>query len=232
MSFATMNARAMKTTTVVASVVSREVRARRRSRARVVIAIAPRMTSTDSRLTRASSQTRARRVVRARASEDEAENSAAYRSNEKPELEGVLGKLVSNLPDGRRESAPESYGARPESKTLKEGRYARGDPIRAGGVREDTLRGEDFTVVEGEGPSVTTLVTLAVGAAVLFGVYKVVELLGEEPVQKRPSSARMPATDKPVVAETASAIESTTAESSAMPTEADSLRAPAPALEE
>ena len=132
---------------------------------------------------------------------------------------------MSNLPDGRRESAPESYGARPESKTLKEGRYARGDPIRAGGVREDTLRGEDFTVVEGEGPSATTLATLAVGAAVLFGVYKVVELLGDEPVEKRRSSS-----DTTIVAETASAGESAM-ESSTMPTEAESLRAPAPALE-
>lgn len=175
------------------------------------------MTSTDSM----STPTRARRVVRARASDDEAEDSSAYRSAENPELDGVLGKLVSNLPDGRRESAPESYDARPESKTLKEGRYARGDPIRAGGVREDTLRGEDFTVVEGEGPSATTLATLAVGAAVLFGVYKVVELLGDEPVEKRRSSS-----DATIVAETASAGESAM-ESSTMPTEAESLRAPA-----
>ena len=83
---------------------------------------------------------------------------------------------MESLPDGRKETAPESYGSRPESKTLKEGRYARGDPIRSGQVREDTIRGEDFEVVESSGPSVTTLVTLAVGAAVLFGVYKVVDL--------------------------------------------------------
>lgn len=117
---------------------------------------------------------------------------------------------MESLPDGRKETAPESYGSRPESKTLKEGRYARGDPIRSGQVREDTIRGEDFEVVESSGPSVTTLVTLAVGAAVLFGVYKVVDLLQEAPVEKRATSARMPATDKPAtapkVAETSSTI--------------------------
>ena len=219
MSFAATRARAMHTTFVVHSVVSRDARVRlSRSSARIRLARAPNgMTSTVSM----STPTRARRVVRARASDDEAEDSSAYRSAENPELDGVLGKLVSNLPDGRRESAPESYDARPESKTLKEGRYARGDPIRAGGVREDTLRGEDFTVVEGEGPSATTLATLAVGAAVLFGVYKVVELLGDEPVEKRRSSS-----DATIVAETASAGESAM-ESSTMPTEAESLRAPA-----
>jgi len=225
MSFAATRARAMHTTFVVHSVVSRDARVRlSRSSARIRLARAPNgMTSTDSM----STPTRARRVVRARASDDEAQDSSAYRADaEKPELDGVLGKLVSNLPDGRRESAPESYDARPESKTLKEGRYARGDPIRAGGVREDTLRGEDFTVVEGEGPSATTLATLAVGAAVLFGVYKVVELLGDEPVEKRRSSS-----DTTIVAETASVGESAM-ESSTMPTEAESLRAPAPALEE
>ncbi len=226
MSFAATRAHAMYTTFVVHSVVSRDARVRlSRSSARIRPARALNgMTSTDSM----STPTRARRVVRARASEDKAQDSSAYRSGaENPELDGVLGKLVSNLPDGRRESAPpESYDARPESKTLKEGRYARGDPIRAGGVREDTLRGEDFTVVEGEGPSVTTLATLAVGAAVLFGVYKVVELLGDEPVEKRRSSS-----DTTIVAETASAGESAM-ESSTMPTEAESLRAPAPALKE
>ena len=230
MSFAATRAHAMHTTFVVHSVVSRDARVRlSRSSARIRPARALNgMTSTDSM----STPTRARRVVRARASEDKAQDSSAYRSGaENPELDGVLGKLVSNLPDGRRESAPESYDARPESKTLKEGRYARGDPIRAGGVREDTLRGEDFTVVEGEGPSVTTLATLAVGAAVLFGVYKVVELLGDEPVEKRRSSSRTRATDTTIVAETASAGESAM-ESSTMPTEAESLRAPAPALEE
>ena len=219
MSFAATRARAMHTTFVAHSVVSRDARVRlSRSSARIRLARAPNgMTSTVSM----STPTRARRVVRARASDDEAEDSSAYRSAENPELDGVLGKLVSNLPDGRRASAPESYDARPESKTLKEGRYARGDPIRAGGVREDTLRGEDFTVVEGEGPSATTLATLAVGAAVLFGVYKVVELLGDEPVEKRRSSS-----DATIVAETASAGESAM-ESSTMPTEAESLRAPA-----
>ena len=94
-------------------------------------------------------------------------------------------------------------------------------------MREDTLRGEDFTVVEGEGPSATTLATLAVGrGGALACAYKVVELLGDEPVEKRRSSS-----DTTIVAETASAGESAM-ESSTMPTEAESLRAPAPALEE
>ena len=62
---------------------------------------------------------------------------------------------------------------------------------------------------------------MAVGAAVLLGVYKGFELLGEEPVEKRRSSW-----DATIVAETASAGESAM-ESSTMPTEAESLRAPA-----
>jgi len=137
--------------------------------------------------------------TRASQDDDTAADSSSYRAQEQPELDGLLGKIVSNLPDGRKETAPESYGSRPESKTLKEGRYARGDPIRSGQVREDTIRGEDFEVVE-SGPGVGTLVTLAVGGAVLFGVYKVVTLLGEEPVAPRRTSGRMPASDNPEVA--------------------------------
>jgi hypothetical protein len=108
----------------------------------------------------------------------------------------VLGKIVSSLPDGRKETAPESYGSRPESKTLKEGRYARGNPVRSGAVTEAAIRGEDFEVVESGMPGVGSLVTLAVGAAVLFGVYKVVDALNSEPVAPRAVN-RMPETDKP-----------------------------------
>ena len=87
----------MHTTFVVHSVVSRDARVRlSRSSARIRLARAPvRMTSTDLM----STPTRARRVVRARASDDEAQDSSAYRAGaEKPELDGVLGKLVSNFP--------------------------------------------------------------------------------------------------------------------------------------
>ena len=142
-------------------------------------------------------------VRRAGGSEDEelARDSSAYRGVARGDAEsgGLLGKIVANLPDGRRETAPESYGSRPESKTLKEGRYARGDPIRSGAVREDTIRGEDFEVVESGLPGIGALVTLAIGGAVLFGVYKVVTLL-DEPVAPRAGSARMPASEKPELA--------------------------------
>lgn len=161
-------------------------------------------------------------TTRASQDEDAAEDSSAYRAREQPELDGFFGKIVSNLPDGRKETAPESYGSRPESKTLKEGRYARGDPIRAGQVREDTIRGEDFEVVESGLPGVGTLVTLAVGGAVLFGVYKVVALLGEEPVAPKRSSQRMPASENPKVAAVAVA---------RAPVAVDASDAEAPAVE-
>lgn len=151
-------------------------------------------------LSRRQRRSAAATTTRASQDEDAAQDSSAYRAREQPELDGFFGKIVSNLPDGRKETAPESYGSRPESKTLKEGRYARGDPIRAGQVREDTIRGEDFEVVESGLPGVGTLVTLAVGGAVLFGVWKVVTLLGEEPVAPKRSSGRMPASDNPEVA--------------------------------
>jgi len=161
-------------------------------------------TRADARKRSLFSLSQARGTTLARAGgEDEAEDSSRYRSSrEDPkELDGIIGKLVSNLPDGRKSDAPESYGSRPESRTLKEGRYARGDPIRAGLVREDTIRGEDFEVVESGLPSVGTLVTLAVGAAVLFGVYKVVDLIGDAPAETtRRSTHRMPATDREISA--------------------------------
>ena len=50
-------------------------------------------------------------MIRA-ASDDEAQDSSAYRSSEPGDGVRVLGKPVSNLPDGRKETAPESYGAR------------------------------------------------------------------------------------------------------------------------
>jgi len=142
---------------------------------------------------------RVARAPRASSEDDErAQDSSSYRraAEDPPQLEGVLGKIVSSLPDGRKETAPESYGSRPESKTLKEGRYARGNPVRSGAVTEAAIRGEDFEVVESGMPGVGSLVTLAVGAAVLFGVYKVVDALNSEPVAPRAVN-RMPETDKP-----------------------------------
>ena len=106
MSFAATRARAMHTTFVVHSVVSRDARVRlSRSSARIRLARAPNgMTSTDSM----STPTRARRVVRARASDDEAQDSSAYRAGaEKPELDGVLGKLVVIFPTEPRVGAGE-----------------------------------------------------------------------------------------------------------------------------
>ena len=149
----------------------------------------------SARAQRRANERHATRVrVRASATEDRAENSRRYRANDS-ELEGVLGKLVSSLPDGRKESAPESYGARPESKTLKEGRYARGNPVRSGAVTEAAIRGEDFEVVESAMPSLGAAATLAFGFATLFAAYKVVDALNAEPAKTRAVS-RMPDTDK------------------------------------
>ena len=58
--------------------------------------------------------------VRASDDGDKAQDSSAYRAAETEEG-GILGKIVSNLPDGRKESAPESYDARPRSRTLEVG---------------------------------------------------------------------------------------------------------------
>jgi len=115
---------------------------------------------------------------------------------EKPK--GILGGLVSNLPTLRKDSAPDSYGNRPRSKTLEEGRYKRPTTVRSGNVDESTVRGEDFEVVEG-GPGIGLLVTLLFGAAVLGGAYLTVQKLSAEPpselTQKR-QSRRMPSEDK------------------------------------
>ena len=56
-------------------------------------------------------------------------------------------------------------------------------------------------------PGVGALVTLAVGAAVLFGVYKVVDALNSEPVAPRAVN-RMPETDKPVAPRAAAVVAS------------------------
>ncbi len=116
------------------------------------------------------------------------------------EAPGVLGKLVSNLPTFRREDAPDSYGDRPESRTLTEGRYKRPKTVRVGNVDEATVLGEDFEVDEG-GPGIGLLFTLLFGAAVLGGVYLTVQKLAEEPpaATKKRQSRRMPASDKPAL---------------------------------
>ena len=115
--------------------------------------------------------------------------------DEKPS--GLLGNLVSNLPTLRKEDAPDSYGNRPESKTLTEGRYKRPTTVRVGNVDEATVRGEDFEVAEG-GPGIGLLVTLLFGAAVLGGAYLTVQkLTSEPPAATKRSSRRMPASDKP-----------------------------------
>ena len=147
---------------------------------------------------RASAPRRAARVVRVRAAdEEEAQDSSAYRQST-PEDAGLLGKIVSNLPDGRKESAPESYGSRPQSKTLTEGRYRRPPPERVGGVSEQAVRGDDFEVVDGPSFGVGTLVGVAVAAATLGAVYLTVNKLGEGPVKR--DVKRMPERDAPLPA--------------------------------
>lgn len=134
-------------------------------------------------------------TVRAAEDGDKAQDSSAYRrQNEVSEDAGILGKIVSNLPDGRKESAPESYGARPESRTLEEGRYRRPPPERVGGVSEDAVRGDDFEVVDGPSFGVGTLVGVLVAAATLGGAYLTVSKLGESPVEKK-GTVRMPERD-------------------------------------
>ena len=145
------------------------------------------------------------KVTAAAGSEDDdfvpAQDSSRFRQkqieedDEKPS--GLLGNLVSNLPTLRKEDAPDSYGNRPESKTLTEGRYKRPTTVRVGNVDEATVRGEDFEVAEG-GPGIGLLVTLLFGAAVLGGAYLTVQkLTSEPPAATKRSSRRMPASDKP-----------------------------------
>ena len=105
----------------------------------------------------------------------------------------MLGKIVKNLPDGRKESAPESYGARPASKTLAEGRYRRPPPERVGGVTEQSVRGDDFEVVDGPSFGVGTAVGILVAVATLAAVYLTVTKISEGPVVKE--SRRMPERD-------------------------------------
>jgi hypothetical protein len=56
----------------------------------------------------------------------------------------------------------ESYDAKPQSRTLEEGRYRRPPPERVGGVTEDAVRGEDYEVVDGPSFGVGTLVGVLV----------------------------------------------------------------------
>jgi len=158
---------------------------------------------------RSSSSKRASTSFKANAagSEDDdfvpAQDSSRFRQRDDDDDEdkpsGLLGNLVSNLPTLRKEDAPESYGSRPESKTLKEGRYKRPTTVRVGNVDEATVRGEDFEIAEG-GPGIGLLVTLLFGAAVLGGVYLTVQKLTEEPpAATKRQSRRMPASDKPAL---------------------------------
>ena len=156
---------------------------------------------------RSSSSKRASTSFKANAagSEDDdfvpAQDSSRFRQidDDEDEPSGLLGNLVSNLPTLRKEDAPESYGSRPESKTLKEGRYKRPTTVRVGNVDEATVRGEDFEITEG-GPGIGLLVTLLFGAAVLGGVYLTVQKLTEEPpAATKRQSRRMPASDKPAL---------------------------------
>ena len=77
---------------------------------------------------------------------------------------------------------------------LEEGRYRRPPPERVGGVNEDTVRGEDFEVVDGPSFGVGTLVGLLVAAATLGGVYLTVTKLQAGPVERK-GGARMPERD-------------------------------------
>lgn len=157
---------------------------------------------------RSSSSKRASTSFKANAagSEDDdfvpAQDSSRFRQRDDDDEDkpsGLLGNLVSNLPTLRKEDAPESYGSRPESRTLKEGRYKRPTTVRVGNVDEATVRGEDFEIAEG-GPGIGLLVTLLFGAAVLGGVYLTVQKLTEEPpAATKRQSRRMPASDKPAL---------------------------------
>lgn len=111
-------------------------------------------------------------TVRASDDGENAQDSSAYRKAAPDDKKaGIFDKIVSNLPDGRRESVPESYGEKPFSRTLEEGRYRRPPPERVGGVTEEAVRGDDFELVDGPSFGVGTLVGLLVAAATLGGVY-------------------------------------------------------------
>lgn len=134
--------------------------------------------------------------IRASSTDEEAADSASYRTGDGEAPSGILGKLVSNLPDGRKSSAPESYGSRPESITLQEGRYRRPPPERVGGVTEDAVRGEDYEVVDGPSFGIGTLVGVLLAIATLGGAYLTVNKLSQGPVAPREGAVRMPATDR------------------------------------
>mmetsp|Transcript_13794 Transcript_13794/g.55827 ORF Transcript_13794/g.55827 Transcript_13794/m.55827 type:complete len:168 (+) Transcript_13794:41-544(+) len=141
---------------------------------------------------------RAPAAPRASSQDEEAADSSAYRAANSGDDEpaGLIGKLVSNLPDGRKASAPESYGSRPKSKTLEEGRYRRPPPERVGGVTEDAVRGDDYEVVDGPSFGIGTLVGVLLAIATLGGAYLTVEKLQQGPVAPREGAVRMPATDR------------------------------------
>jgi|TARA_B110000444_G_C18640307_1_gene501146 hypothetical protein len=134
--------------------------------------------------------------IRASSTDEEAADSASYRTGDGEAPSGILGKLVSNLPDGRKATAPESYGSRPESITLQEGRYRRPPPERVGGVTEDAVRGEDYEVVDGPSFGIGTLVGVLLAIATLGGAYLTVNKLSQGPVAPREGAVRMPATDR------------------------------------
>eukprot|EP00227_Mantoniella_beaufortii_P008416 CAMPEP_0197591900 /NCGR_PEP_ID=MMETSP1326-20131121/14046_1 /TAXON_ID=1155430 /ORGANISM="Genus nov. species nov., Strain RCC2288" /LENGTH=188 /DNA_ID=CAMNT_0043157479 /DNA_START=51 /DNA_END=617 /DNA_ORIENTATION=+ len=142
---------------------------------------------------------RATIVVRAAADDDDADDSRGYRKADS-ETSG-LGGFISRLPSGRKESAPESYGSRPQSRTLEEGRYRRPPPERVGGVTEESVRGDDFQLVEGPSFGIGTAVGVFVAAATLGIVYLTVTKLGDGPVQKKGS--RMPSSDRELAAKAA-----------------------------
>ena len=157
---------------------------------------APLSTSQASLTAARSSSRRAARFVPRASDEDVARDSSGYRAGE-TEGTGLLGKIVSNLPDGRKETAPESYGSRPASKTLAEGRYRRPPPERVGGVTEQAVRGDDFEVVDGPSFGVGTAIGALVALATLGGVYLTVNKISEGPVVKE--SRRMPERDTAVL---------------------------------
>ena len=128
--------------------------------------------------------------------EDVAQDSSSYRAAESEEGAGLLGKIVSNLPDGRKETAPESYGARPRVEDAGGGRYRR-PPERVGGVTEQSVRGDDFEVVEGPRVRPRHRRGRARGARHAGRRFLTVNKIGEGPVVKE--SRRMPERDTAVL---------------------------------
>ena len=149
----------------------------------------------QTRVARKTSRRAVRVLTRASDDDDKASDSSSYRAagSSGDEESGFFGKFIKNLPDGRKGSAPESYGARPASKTLAEGRYRRPPPERVGGVTESSVRGDDLEVVEGPSFGVGTLVGALVAVATLGAVFVTVNKISEGPVVK--TTTRMPERD-------------------------------------